>query len=98
MKEWSPVTLPNDKFLGWPKMIAFEHEKDESKLKIVFGRIENTLGKGEKAVTIVFPRCSKVFVFIKCATWQYYKLFSKITNYPILEWSTLKAFVDDKCE
>ena len=43
--------LPNDNFLGWTELKAFEDDKlNTGKLKIpVFERVENIVGKGENA-------------------------------------------------
>ena len=44
-------SLPNDKFLDWSKLKAFRDDKTNvnRKLKFVFGRVENIVGKGENA-------------------------------------------------
>ena len=43
--------LPNDKILDWYKLKAFADDKVvvTEKLKFVFGRVENIVGKGENA-------------------------------------------------
>ena len=44
-------SLPNDKILDWSKLKAFADDKSNvtEKMKIVLGRIENIVGKGENA-------------------------------------------------
>ena len=40
-------SLPNDKFLDWSKLKAFAN--NNLKMKILFGWVENIVGKGENA-------------------------------------------------
>ena len=44
-------SLPNNKDLGWSKFKAFADDKINvgKKLKTVYGRVENIVGKGENA-------------------------------------------------
>ena len=54
--------LPNDKFLHWSKLKAFADNKiiETEKLKFVFGRVDNIVGKGENAGYqhfLLFPQC-----------------------------------------
>ena len=44
-------SLPNDKIMDWSKLKAFADEiiNVNEKLKFVFGRLENIVGKGENA-------------------------------------------------
>ena len=44
-------SLPNDKILNWSKLKAFADDKISvtEKLKLVLGRVENIVGKGENA-------------------------------------------------
>ena len=56
------LTLPNNKFLDWSKLKAFEDDKTfvTQKLKFVSGRVENVMGKGENAGHQhfrLFPQC-----------------------------------------
>ena len=49
-------------FSGWSKLKAFANDKInvEEKLKYVFGRVENIVGKGENAGYqhfLLFPQC-----------------------------------------
>ena len=53
-------SLPNDKILDWSKLKAFADDKCDKKLKIVLGRVENIVGKGENACYqhfLLFPQC-----------------------------------------
>ena len=45
------LTLPYNNILDWSKLKAFADNKihDYEKVEFVFGRVENTLGKGENA-------------------------------------------------
>ena len=60
--------LPNAKMLDWSKLRVFTDDKINvtEKLKMVLGRIENIVGKGENAGYqhfLLFPRCfQKVFL------------------------------------
>ena len=59
-KEVNP--FPNDKFLDWSKFKAFAEDEIivTQKLKVVLGRVENIVGKGENAVYqhfLLFPQC-----------------------------------------
>ena len=50
-------SLPNDKILDWSKFKTFAFISDS---KIEFGRVENTVGKGENAGYqhfFLFPQC-----------------------------------------
>ena len=54
--------LPNDKILVWSKLKAYADDKIivTEKLKIVLGRIENIVEKGENAGYqhfLLFPQC-----------------------------------------
>ena len=54
MFEINPLSfnfLPDDKILDWSKLKAFADEKinETEKMKFVFGRVENIVGKGENA-------------------------------------------------
>ena len=44
-------SLPNDTFFDWPKLKALSDDKINvtEKLKFVYGRAENIMGKGENA-------------------------------------------------
>ena len=68
MKAWSPIThplfqssfiddlsIPNDKILDLSDLKAFADKKINvtEKLKFVLGRVEDIVGKGENAVSIV---------------------------------------------
>ena len=55
-------SLPNDKILEWSKLKAFADDKINvtEKLKVVLGRVENIVGKGENAGYqhfFLFPQC-----------------------------------------
>ena len=55
-------SLPSDKILDWSKLKAFANDKINvnEKLKFVFGRIENIVGKVENAGHqhfSLFPQC-----------------------------------------
>ena len=55
-------SLPNDKIQDWLKLKAFADNKITviEKLKIVLGRVENIVGKGENAGYqhfLLFPQC-----------------------------------------
>ena len=55
-------SLPNDKILDWFKLKTFADNKINSNkiLKLVSGRVENIVGKGENAGYqhfLLFPRC-----------------------------------------
>ena len=61
-------TLPNDKFLGWPKLKPFTDNKVNvtKNLQIVFERLENIVGKGENAGYqhfLLFPQCFQTASF-----------------------------------
>ena len=55
--------LPNNKSLDWSKLKAFVDDKinvNKKNLKYVFGKVENIVGKGEKAGyqrCLLFPQC-----------------------------------------
>ena len=54
--------LPSDKFLDWSKFKAFADDKIilTQKLRVVLGRVENIVGKGENAGYqhfLLFPQC-----------------------------------------
>ena len=54
--------LPDEKILGLPKLKAFVDDKSNvtKNIKVVFHRIENTVGKEEKAGYqhfLLFPQC-----------------------------------------
>ena len=54
-------SLPKDKILDWSKLKAFADKKINvaKKLKIVLGRVENIVGKGENAGNqhfLIFPQ------------------------------------------
>ena len=56
------LTLPNNKILGQSKLKAFADKKINvaEKLKLLFGRIENIVGKGENDGYhhfLPFPQC-----------------------------------------
>ena len=62
-------SLPNDKFLDWSKLKVFADDKIEmaEKLKIVLGRVENIVGKGENAGYqhfLLFPQCFQKASFL----------------------------------
>ena len=42
-------SLPNDKTLDWSKLKTFIDDKVNMTEKIVFGKVENIVGKGENA-------------------------------------------------
>ena len=55
-------SLPNNKILDWSKLKAFADNKINwtENLKIVLGRVENIVGKGENAGYqhfLLFPQC-----------------------------------------
>ena len=55
-------SLPNDRILDWSKLKAFADDKINvtEKLKFVFERVENIVGKGENAGNqhfLLFPQC-----------------------------------------
>ena len=54
-------SLPNDKFLDWSKLKAFSDDLNlAEKLRFVFGRVKNIVGKGENAgyqLFVLFPQC-----------------------------------------
>ena len=59
------LTLPNDKFVDWSKLKAFADDKlkETKRLKIVLGRVEKIVGKGENAGY----HCNQHFVlFLQC--------------------------------
>ena len=62
-------SLPHDKFLDWFKLKAFADDKINTaeKLKLVLGKVESILGKGENAGYqhfLLFPQCfQKIFLF-----------------------------------
>ena len=55
--------LPNDKILDWSKLKAFADDKMNlaEKLKLLPGRVENIVGKGENADTSIFSFSHNVF-------------------------------------
>ena len=55
-------SLPNDKILDWSKLKAFEDDKInlKEKFKLVLGKVENIVGKGENAGYQHFP------LFLQC--------------------------------
>ena len=63
MIEWLRFnSLPNDKILHWTKLKAFADDKMNlnKKSKLVLGRVENIVGKGENADYqhfLLFPLC-----------------------------------------
>ena len=61
-------SLPNDKILDWSKLKAFADDKMNvnQKLKFDTGRVENIVGKGEKAGYqhfLLFPQCFQMASF-----------------------------------
>ena len=67
--EWSWLnSLPNDKSLDWSKLKAFADDKinGTEKWKLVFGRVGNIEGKGEKGDNkrfLLFPQFSQKACF-----------------------------------
>ena len=63
-------SLPNDKILDWSKLKAFADKKinlNEKKIKLVLGRVENTVGKGGNAGYqhfLLFQQCFQKFSFL----------------------------------
>ena len=77
--------LPNDKILDWFKLKTFVDNKINvtEKLKFVFGRVENIVGKGENAGYqhfLLFPQCFQMASYsgsLKVAiVWYTVKFFS----------------------
>ena len=56
-------SLPNDKILHWSESKEFADDRINmtEKLKIVLGRVENMVGKGEMLVTRIFSFSHNVF-------------------------------------
>ena len=60
----------NNKFLDWSKLKAYADDKINitEKLKFVFGRVENIVGKGENAGFqnfLLFPQCFQKAPFLR---------------------------------
>ena len=58
--------LPNDKILDWSKLKALADDeinlyKKKKKSKLVFGRVENIVGKGEKCCLPAFSPFPTMF-------------------------------------
>ena len=56
-------TFPNEKYLDWSKPKAFADKKINTteKMKFVYGRVQNIVGKGEMLVTNIFSFTHNVF-------------------------------------
>ena len=67
-EKWVFNSLPNHKYLDWSKLKAFADDKINvtEKMKFVFGRVENIVGKGENAGYQhfhLFPQCFQEDLF-----------------------------------
>ena len=63
-------SLPNDNFLDWSKLKVFANDKINvtEKLKLVLGRVENLVGKGENAGNQHFPLFLQCFQKASCTS------------------------------
>ena len=80
-------SLPNDKILDLTKFQAFADRKIIliEKLKFMWERVENIVGKGKNTGYqhfLLFPLCFQKLLFQRCQNWELYgkELIPKITH------------------